>query len=66
MLYVRLERAGIGMTIFVVLYAEFDDWDLIGASTDKEKAKDLKRNAPHYIEHITIVECEDGKPWRES
>lgn len=54
------------MTIFVVLYAEFDDWDLIGASTDKEKAKDLKRNAPHYIEHITIVECEDGKPWRES
>lgn len=56
--------------IYVVLWSHYDDWDLVGASANKEVAKQLKRDyvakAPEalrdqYFKHTEIVPCEDGE-----
>ena len=51
--------------IWIVIASRYDDWELLGASTDHDKAKQIKRDAVDHESHweysdIAIIEAKDG------
>lgn len=58
------------MMIYVVLWSYYDDWELVGATSDKEVAEQMKRDfvmsatetlRDAHFKNVHIVPCEDGK-----